>query len=123
MEQDYQEALRWSRLAADGGDGSGQTVLASLYQTGRGGVEQDFEEAVRLYRLGAEQGHPSAQVLLGTMYMAGQGVEQDLVSAYMWMSLGASAPGVSSGGLEVLPQFMTPEQIAEAEARARDWRR
>ncbi len=123
VDQDFEEALRWSRLAVDGGDAWGQAVLASLYREGRGGVDQDFEEAVRLYRLGAEQGYAGAQVNLGTMYMAGQGVEQDLVSAYMWMSLGASGPGVSSGGLEILPQFMTPEQIAEAEARARDWRR
>ena len=55
--------------------------------------------------------------------MAGQGVERDFVSAYMWTSLGASGPGVSSGALDVLTRFMTPEQIAEAEARARDWGR
>ena len=118
--QDFEEALRWSRLAANGGDAQGQTVLASLYRTGRG-VQQDFEEAVRLYRLGSAQGYPGSQAGLGMMYMAGQGVDQDLVSAYMWLSLGASGPGISGGALETLTGFMTPEQIAEAEARARDW--
>ena len=120
--QDFAEALRWARLAADQGDARGQTVLASLYRGGRG-VAQDFEEAVRLYRLGAEQGYPGSQASLGVMYMAGQGVEQDLVSAYMWMSLGASGPGIGGGGRDVLRQVMTAEQIAEAEARAREWRR
>ena len=119
-EQDFDEALRWARLAADQGDVWGQSVLAGFYADGRG-VEQDFEEAVRLLRLGAEQGDHSSQVGLGTMYMAGRGVEQNYVAAYMWLSLGASGPGISGGALDLLKQVMTPEQIAEAEARARDW--
>ena len=86
-------------------------------------MEQDFEEAVRLYRRGADQGDPGSQTWLGMAYMAGQGVEQDYISAYMWLSLGASGPGVSGGALDVLAGFMTPEHIAEAEARARDWGR
>ena len=120
---DYDEALRWSRLAADQGDAWGQAVLASLYRNGRG-VEQNDEEAARLYRLGAEQGFAGAQTSLGMMYMAGRGVERDNVSAYMWLSLGAGGAGISDGGMrETVARFMTPEQIAEAEARVRDWRR
>ena len=90
-----------------------------MYRAGQG-VEQDFEEAVRLFRLGAEQGDHSAQALLGLMYMAGEGVERDFVTAYMWMSLGASGPGISAP-LDVMAGFITPEQIEEAEARAREW--
>ena len=119
--QDFGEAVRWARLAAEQGDAGAQALLGFLYGKGNG-VAQDFGEAVRWARLAAEQGDAGAQALLGMMYMAGQGVEQDLVSAYMWMSMGASGPGVSSGGaLDVLIRLMTPEQIAEAEARARDW--
>ena len=117
--QDYDEALRWARLAADQGDAWGQSVLAGFYVDGRG-VEQDYEEAVRLLRLGAEQGNPGSQIGLGMLLMAGRGVEQDYVAAYMWLSLGASGPGIdSSGALDLLKQVMTPEQISEAEARAR----
>ena len=121
VEQDSGEALRWSRLAADQGDSWGQVVLGIMYSNGLG-VEQNDEEAVRLYRLGAEQGSTSAQQFLGMMYFAGRGVERDFVSAYMWMSLAASDPAVSDGGArETLITFMTPEQLAEAEARVRDW--
>ena len=119
-EQDFDEALRWARLAADQGDAWGQSVLAGFYADGRG-VEQDFEEAVRLLRLGAEQDNPGSQTGLGMMYMAGRGVEQDYVAAHMWLSLGASGPGISGGVPDILKQLMTPAQIAEAEARARDW--
>ena len=97
--------------------------MASLYRNGRG-VEQNDEEAARLYRLSAEQGYTGAQTSLGMIYMAGRGVERDFVSAYMWLSLGAGGPGISDGGMrETVAGFMTPEQIAEAEARVRDWRR
>lgn len=117
--QNFEEALRWSRLAAENGDATGQNVLGALYRAGQG-VEQDFQEAVRLFRLGAEQGDHNSQALLGLMYMTGEGVQRDLVAAYMWMSLGASGPGISAP-LDVLAGFMRPEQIEEAEARAREW--
>ena len=122
VEQNYEEALRWSRLAAEQGDPRGQVVLGTAYGNGRG-VAQDHEEAVRLYRLGAEQGNYTAQHLLGMMYFAGRGVERDFVAAYMWLSLATAAgSGISDGGAhETLAKFMTPEQLAEAEARARDW--
>ena len=123
--QDFGEAARWARLAAEQGDARGQTVLGSAYRNGRGGVELDYEEAVHWTRLAAEQGDASAQAFLGMMYVAGQGVERDYVSAYMWLTLGASAPGIG-GAREMLDTFlakqMTPEEIAEAEARARDRR-
>ncbi len=120
--QDYGEALRWSRLAADQGDSSGQTVLAFLYRNGRG-VEQNDEEAVRLLRLAANQGDSSAQFVLGMSYLGGRGVEQDFVSAYMWLSLGTEGPGISDGGArDIAVRAMTPEQLAEAETRVRDWR-
>lgn len=120
---DFGEAVRWARLAAEQGDAGGQAVLGGAYRNGRGGVARDFGEAARWYRLAAEQGNASAQVFLGTMYMSGQGVERDNVSAYMWMTLGASGRGIGGvrEALDMLAKFMTPEQIAEAEARARDW--
>jgi len=120
--QDSGEAVRWARLAAEQGDAVGQTVLAFAYAAP--GVAQDFGEAVRWARLAAEQGDGSGQALLGMMYMQGSGVEQDDVSAYMWLTLGASGRGIA-GAREmrddvVIPR-MTPEQIAEAEARVREW--
>ena len=119
VEQDYEEALRWARLAAEQGDPAGQTVLASLHRRGDG-VEQDAVEAVRLYRLAAEQGLPSAQAILGMMYLAGEGVERDFVTAYAWLLLGSADPAVSVP-VEMVAGLLTPEQIAEAEARAREW--
>lgn len=122
--QDAETALHWARLAAEQGHARGRTVLAFIYANGSGGAAQDYPEAVRWARLGAEQENADAQVLLGMMYLSGRGVEQDNVSAYMWLTLGASYPGIGGvrKALDNLITRMTPEQIAEAEARVRDWR-
>jgi TPR repeat protein len=47
--QDYLEAARWYRKAADGGHHKAQLTLGLMYADGRG-VPQDDTEAVRLYR-------------------------------------------------------------------------
>ena len=123
VEQDYGEALRWTRLAAEQGDARGQSLLAATYFNGHGVVEQDHGETARWARLAAEQGDAGAQMLLGVSYLNGTGVEQDDVSAYMWLTLSASGGIQGAGALRgrLAERRMTPEQIAEAEARARDW--
>lgn len=91
----------------------------------------DFETALRLYRPLAEQGNTDAQFLLGEMYAKGQGVPKDYALAYMWYNLAAaqsptnaawadrSNPSINRDELEKL---MPPDQIAEAQRLAREWK-
>ena len=53
--QDYAEAVKWYRLAAEQGDADAQYNLGLMYDNGNG-VPQDYKEAVKWYRLAAEQG-------------------------------------------------------------------
>ena len=109
------------RLAAEQGDASAQSALGFKYDIGEG-VPQDYAEAVRWYRLAAEQGDASAQRGLGFNYATDQGVPQDDVSAHMWLNLAAAAGGAGAReAREMVAQNMTREQIAEAQARAREW--
>lgn len=123
VELDYEEALRWARLAAEQGNARGQSMLAAAYFQGRG-VERDYDEAARWARLAAEQDESGAQTILGTLHMHGNGVQQDYVAAYAWLAIAASDPG-TAGGSRMLDSLatrsMTPEQLAEAEVRVRDW--
>ncbi len=64
MPQDYAEAAKWYRLAADQGDTGGQYNLGLMYARGQG-VPQDDTEAVKWYRLATEQGFAEAQYYLG----------------------------------------------------------
>ncbi len=79
--QDYQEAVRWYRLAIQNqGCCGAQINLGNLHEHGKG-VLQDYEETVRLYRVGAERGISIGQNLLGEMYFYGKGVPQDFIQA------------------------------------------
>ena len=54
VEQDYAEAVRWSRLAAEQGFVEGLLLLASCYGNGEG-VPQDFIQAQMWLNLATER--------------------------------------------------------------------
>jgi TPR repeat protein len=78
---------------------------------------------VHWYRKSAEQDHAIAQNNLGAMYEKGQGVPQDYVHAHKWWNL-AAAKGhkASRKNRDIIAKQMTPQQIAEAQRLARDWK-
>jgi len=119
---DYDTALKEWRPLAEQGDADAQHQLGNLYRQGKS-VPQDYAEAMKWTRLAAEQGYAWAQYNLGIMYDKGQGVPQDYIQAYMWASL-AAAPGDEDAveGLEVLGKKMSPDQIAQAQRLAREWK-
>ena len=123
--QDYEEAVRWYRLAADQGLASAQFNLGVMYDRGRG-VAQDWDEAVRWYLLAADQGLPAAQYNLGFMYDRGRGVTLDFVEALRWVNLAAARVSADrqqryADARDALASLMTPAQVAEAEKRTLEW--
>ncbi len=124
---DHATALKEWRPLAEQGDASAQVALGAMYFYGRG-TTQDYAEAVKWYRLAAEQGQADAQHDLGLMYYFGHGVPQDYVQAHMWYGLaaGRSSPGEDRDQLisyrDEVEAKMSPEQIAEAERLAREWK-
>lgn len=77
MPQDYTEAAKLYRLAADQGTPVAQSNLGLMYQSGRG-VPRSYPEAVMWFRRAADQGDAEAQSNLGVMYSEGQGLPQDM---------------------------------------------
>jgi len=126
VKQDYTECLGWYRKAADAGNADAQLYLGFAYQQGKG-VTQDYSEAVRWFRKAANAGDAEAQLFLGRAYNDGKGVPQNYVLAHMWANLSASN---SSGDLQQscamtrdeISQKMTPQQIAEAQRMAAEWK-
>ena len=53
--QDYKEAVKWYRKAAEQGFAKGQYNLGRSYHNGQG-VPQDYKEAFKWYTKAAEQG-------------------------------------------------------------------
>ena len=86
--QDYKEAVKRYRLAAENGDAEAQNNMGVMYEKGRA-VPQNDKEALKWFRLAAEQGLAEAQNDLGYMYKEGQGVTQDYKEALKWYRLAA----------------------------------
>lgn len=93
--QDYAEAVRWYRKAAEQGYAAAQNNLGNCYRHGRG-VAQDYAEAVRLYRKAVEQGNAAAQNNLGYCYHNGKGVAQDYAEAVRWFKKAAEQGQVNA---------------------------
>ena len=96
--QDFVEAERWFRLAADQGNGAAQVVLGRMYADGRG-IPPDEAAAARWLRLAADQGYINGQHDLGVLYRDGRGVPEDFTEAVRWFRLAAEAtyPRPNSG--------------------------
>ncbi|SVD98861.1 uncharacterized protein METZ01_LOCUS451715, partial [marine metagenome] len=120
--QDYKEAVKLFRLAAEKGMANAQLNLGMMYSQGEG-VEKDYKEAVKFYRLAAEQGDATAQGLLGAAYLRGEGIIQDYIQAHKWFNIaGANGDKLGIMGRDALKEIgMTPAQIAEAQKLAREW--
>jgi uncharacterized protein len=91
--QDYSEAVKWYRLAADQGDAQAQCNLGLMYAAGHG-VPQDYVSAYVWLNLAAAE-FPNSE-------------KANRDSAVQARDLAASK--------------LTPTQIAEAQKLAREWK-
>ena len=137
VQKDYAASAKWYRKAAEQGYARAQSTPGFMYTTGDG-VQKDYAEAVQRYRKAAEQGDAFGQSNLGFMYELGQGVPQDYVLAHMWFNLAAAHSHADLDeyvALDPIEQAkmaaemrdevatkMTPDQIAEAQRMAREWK-
>lgn len=84
----------------------------------------DYHTALHALIPLGEAGEPHAQYILGRMFARGEGgVLQDYVEAYKWYNLAAARrQPLAAAAREALAQRMSTDQIAAAQALARDWR-
>jgi PAS domain S-box-containing protein len=127
VQPDEAEGMKWYRRAADQGDADAQLEIGDRYYKGRG-APQDYSEAGRWYHLAANRGNAVAQYNLGISYARGEGVPQDNVLAHMWFNLAATrsttsvSRGHAAGNRDAVARKLSPEQIDNAQALAREWR-
>jgi len=80
--QDYAEAVRRYRKAADQGHAWAQDGIGYMYSQGKG-VPQDYAEAARWYRKAADQGDTRAQRILGLRTRPGAPTKMYLSLAFV----------------------------------------
>ncbi len=123
----YAAAWEEWRPLAEQGDATAQYYLGVMHQNGEG-VPQNYALAVLRYFQAAEQGLTLAQRNLGIMYARGDGVPQNYVFAHMWLSLAVARfpRGVTrdeaTNFRDKIEKRMTPDQLAEAQRFAREWK-
>lgn len=86
--QNFAEALKWYRKAAERGYAPAQFNVGLSHELGRG-VPVDAESAFKYYLVAAEQGYAPAQFNVGNMYASGRGVGQDYFEANLWFKQAA----------------------------------
>ena len=118
-EKDLDKALALLELAAVQGDLEAQYNLAVLLSK-EPVEEQNLQQALVWFARAAEQGLPAAQARLGLMLATGSA--PDLIEACKWFFIAdAGQHGQAKANLEHSLTLMQPEQIAEAQQRARAW--
>ena len=60
VNQDYKEAYKWAKKAADQDDSDAQILLADMYSEGQY-IELDFRKAYKWYKKSADSGNDVAQ--------------------------------------------------------------
>jgi TPR repeat protein len=88
VKQDYIEAFKWFRQAADQGSAKAQNAIALMYYNGHG-ITQNYPAALSWFVQAAVQGYAQSQHNVGAMYHEGQGVTKDRAEAIKWLSKAA----------------------------------
>ena len=120
----YFDAETVRRVCKDAKQGNeeAQCRLGRMCEFGYG-MPEDDAEAMRWYRKAAEQAYYEAPYYLGKMYKGGKGLSEDYVQAYAWFSIGAQhyLGRMSREELKGIADYLTPEQIAEAQELSREY--
>ena len=109
VEQNYAEAAKWYRKAAEQDYADAQFELARCYDTGCG-VRKNDVEAAKWYRKAAEQGHGDAQVAFASCCEMGKGVKADPEEALKWLSLAGDSGFGQERDLSAFAKYADPVQ-------------
>ena len=116
--QDYKQAVKWYRKAAEQGFAEAQYNLGEMYA-----VNQDYKQALKWLTKAAEQGRAEAHYKLGYFYGAGLlGFPVDREMAHMWFNIAASSGYKDAKKFrDLFAKEMSPSQIEKAQDMARKW--
>jgi uncharacterized protein len=83
VKADFADAIRWFKMAADGGNSNALCELGRLYERsgfrmGCGSMGECYEHAVGCFQRSADAGDPNAMASLADCYTNGHGVRSDI---------------------------------------------
>ncbi len=120
--QDYSKSLGYYTIVAESGSWDAQYRLGTMYESGLG-TPKNYSMAAKWYHRASIQGYWIAQLSLADLYATGLGVRKNHVKAYFWYNI-VAARGVleAINKRDQLEQYMTANQIAEAQRLSKDFK-
>lgn len=113
------ESNYWLRKAAEQGNVHAQILLGLRYEF-RTSAPPDYAEALKWFRKGAEQGDSETQFRLGVMYYVGHGVPQDNTEAMKWFCK-AAEQGQASAQHALGVMYYNSEGVPQNLVKAHVW--
>jgi TPR repeat protein len=114
----YDKGVAFIRTRAERGDAQAQLDIGFIYFK-----KNDLAQSTAWFRKAADQGNRFGQTLMGQAYEFGQGAPQDMIEAFKWYTLAIkSGDDYAAHNRSDLARKMTPDQIAEGERRAAEWK-
>ncbi|MBT8147913.1 MAG: sel1 repeat family protein [Gammaproteobacteria bacterium] len=114
VEQNFDEAFRWTVAAAEQGHTQAQFNLGALYYQGQG-TRRDRETALEWYIKAGNADYTPAQYNIGEMYFHGDGIDKDLIRAHAWISRALENQHETAAGLlEEIEDDMSESQLRDA---------
>jgi len=126
-------AIPWALYAAQNGDEAAEAWVAAQAEAGirdaQSGLatlwlqnDETATDGAKWLAEAAMGGDAQAQARLGEMHMTGDHVALDYVAAHKWFNIATTLGATKAPELrETVSALMTPEQVAEAQAAARNW--
>jgi hypothetical protein len=118
--KDPQQALFWTRKAAEAGLPSAQFDMASFHINSFGGLTADPAQIFTWMRKAAESGIPRAQDNVGLMYLQGDGVSKSAAEAARWFRR-AAEQGHPDGQVDLGLRYWAGDGVAQNQAEAAAW--
>ena len=119
------EAADWYRKAAEQALPEAESELGNCYLEGNG-VPKDIPEGIKWTRRAANAGIRAGPKHPRPVLHQGQGVPKDYVQAYKWFNLAAAKGGQRADDARInlasAERYLTPEQVAEAQRLAREFK-
>ena len=112
----YDEAVYWSRMAAEQGDATSQSLLGTSYKLGLG-VKANHAKAIMWWEKASEQGYGEAQYLLATLY--GED-DKSIEKATGWM-VKAAESGYATAQLKVALMYHSGKYLSQNHTEAFKW--
>lgn len=85
--QNYDKAVYWYTKSANSGSIHGQYMLGWIYRSGTKEFKNSIVKAIHWYTRAAEQGDSLSQLNLGLLYSEGDEIPQNLLKAYLFLSI------------------------------------